>query len=91
MNYRLQLSPIFGSQQRRQQLELNLPLRERGQGPAAKWEHAELFRSWLVYDSDLGAGRTKSHWNKVLGLGLALAVSMTFWVGVGLMLAEHLK
>jgi hypothetical protein len=89
MNYRLQLSPIFGTRRPQQQLELDLPLRERWEGPAAKWVDAEVFRSWLVYDSDLEAGRStgRLNWNMVLGLALAVAVSITFWVGVGLMVA----
>jgi hypothetical protein len=91
MNYRLQFSPIFGTQQPEQQPALDLPLRKRWESPAAKWENAEVFRSWLVYDSDLEAERSKGHfnWNAVLGLALATAVSVTFWVGVVLMVANR--
>jgi hypothetical protein len=91
MNYRLQFSPLFGTQRPPRHVEIDLPLRGRWEGPIANWENAEVFRSWLVYDSALETGRTQSHWNKVLGLGLALAVSVTFWVGVGLMVADHWK
>jgi hypothetical protein len=93
MNRRLQFSPIFGTQQPQQDPAANLPLRERWEGPAAKWENAEVFRSWLVYDSDLEAEHSSSkghfNWNAVLGLALAVAVSVTFWVGVVLMVANR--
>jgi hypothetical protein len=91
MNYRLQFSPIFGTQQPRQDPAANLPLRERRKRPATKWDDAEVFRSWLVYDSDLEAERSEGHfnWNAVLGLALAVAVSVTFWVGVVLMVANR--
>ena len=88
---RLQLSPIFGTQQPQEQSELDLPLSERWEGPAAKWENADVFRSWMVYDSELETGCTKGrvNWNTVFGLFLALSVSVTFWVGLGLMIANR--
>jgi hypothetical protein len=50
----------------------------------------KFLRSWLVYDSNVGAGLRPGHinWNMVLGLALATAVSASFWAGVGLVIAR---
>jgi hypothetical protein len=89
MNYRLQLSPIFGTQDS----HLDVPSRESQEGPATRWEDAEFFRSWLVYDSDLDSASTKGRGNgpMVLGLALTVIVSVIFWVGLGLMIASRWK
>jgi hypothetical protein len=89
MNYRLQFSPISGTQDS----DLDVPLRESEESPAAGWEEANFFRSWLVYDSDLDSVPTKSRikWGMVLGLALAVVVSVAFWVGFGLMIANRWK
>ena len=73
MNYRMQFSPMSGTHQSR----------------LASWEDAKFFRSWLVYDSDLEATRTRGrvNWNMVLGVALATGISACFWAGVGLMIA----
>jgi hypothetical protein len=88
MNYRLQLSPISGSHESL----VDLPAREWPEGSTKK-EDAEFFRSWLVYDFDLDSARTKGRvsWNMFLGLALAVLVSVTFWVGLGLMIASRWK
>lgn len=89
MNYRVQLSPLFGTQEPRQ----DLPLCEGWQSQTTKWEDAEIFRSWLVYEADLEARSTpgRVHWNMMLGLALAVVVSVTFWIGVGLTIANRWK
>jgi len=89
MNYRLQLSPISGTRES----HVDLPSRERGEGPPPNSEDANVLRSWLVYDSDLEPvrGGSRSNWNTVLGLALAVGVSVGFWVGVGIMMASFWK
>jgi hypothetical protein len=89
MNYRLQLSPISGARDS----QIDLPPRKRPESSATKWEDAEFFRSWLVYDSDLDSASTKGRVNgpMVLGLALAVLVSVTFWIGLGLMIASRWK
>jgi hypothetical protein len=92
MNYRVHLSPIFGTPEPHQQ-HLDLPLRERWEDLAAKWDEAEVFRSWLVYDSDAEAkyAQRRVNWNMLLGLGLAFSVSVSFWIGLGLVIANRWK
>jgi len=48
----------------------------------------KFLRSWLVYDSDIQTGRAPGRvkWSMVMGLALAMAVSATFWAGVGMMM-----
>jgi hypothetical protein len=89
MNYRLQLSPISGARDS----QIDLPQGDRLESSATKWEDAEFFRSWLVYDSDLDLASTKGRVNGpiVFGLALAVLVSVTFWVGLGLMIASRWK
>jgi len=89
MNYRLQLSPISGTHES----QLDVPSSELSENPLKNWQDATFFRSWLVYDSDFGSGRTerRGKWNKVLGLALAVVVSTAFWLGVGLTIARAWK
>jgi hypothetical protein len=82
MKYRLQFSPISGTRESHaDQLSLQ-------PSPFANSRDANFFRSWLVYDSDLEAedAPDRLHGNMVLGLSLAVMISATFWVGVGLMI-----
>jgi ABC-type sugar transport system permease subunit len=52
----------------------------------------QLFRSWLVYDSNIqGFGLRRVNWNTVRGLALATAISVGVWAGVGLMFARIWK
>ena len=81
MKYRLQFSPISGTRGScADQLS-----RERG---PFNLQEPKFFRSWVVYDSNLEGEETpgRLHWNMLLGLALAVTVSATFWVGVGLMI-----
>jgi len=89
MNYRLQLSPISGAHES----QLHLPSSELSEAPVNNWQDAMFFRSWVVYDSDFGSGRTerRGKWNMVLGLALAGVVSAAFWVGLGLTIARAWK
>ena len=89
MNYRLQFSPISGTRES----QIDLPSRERWESAPTNWEDATLFRSWLVYDSDVEPNRTRGriNWNVVLGLALAVVVSVSFWAGVGRMIARVWK
>ncbi|MFZ0772960.1 MAG: hypothetical protein WCA49_23250 [Candidatus Sulfotelmatobacter sp.] len=89
MNRRSQLSPIFsppGSNSR-------LPPAAPSRGSRARWQDAKLFRSWLVYDSDLEATRTQGrfNWNVVSGLVLMAVVSGGGWFCIGLLARHFLK
>jgi hypothetical protein len=85
MNYRLQLSPISGTHE-----STGVPSHDQWDGSLTNWEDAKFFRSWLVYDSDQEPNRTdgRSKWTMVLGLAMAVVVSVSFWVGVGLIIAR---
>jgi len=88
MKYRLQLSPISGTRES----HTDLPSRERWVSPFTNSEDARFFRSWLVYDSDLEGENTHGiRWNMILGLALAVIVSATIWLGVGLMIERAWK
>jgi hypothetical protein len=89
MNYRLQLSPISGSRESR----IDLPSCELWEDPFSNWENAKFYRSWLVYDSDPQdeVTRGRMNWSVVLGLTSAAVVSISFWVGAGLLLARFWK
>jgi len=88
MNYKLQPFPVTRSHESR----VHLPSRKaRGVAPE-NLEDAKFFRSWLVYDSDLETTRTgRVNWNVVLGLGLVVALSASFWATIGLMMARLWK
>jgi len=46
----------------------------------------------MVYDSDLEGQNTHGiRWNMILGLALAVIVSATIWLGVGLMIERAWK
>ena len=81
MNYKMQLSPISSTHKSHIRL------------PRARWEEARFFRSWLVYDSDLEATRTRGriNWNMVTSLALITLVSGGGWVGISLLLRHLLK
>jgi len=81
MKYRVQCSPISGT---RDSYPDQLS-RERG---SFNLQEPKFFRSWLVYDSNLEGEEIpgRLQWNMLLGLALAVTVSATFWVGVGLMI-----
>jgi hypothetical protein len=85
MNYRLQLSPIFGNSRS----QTDVPFRERPQYSIVNSEEGKIFRSWLVYDSSLEDGR--SNWNTFTGITFALAVSVACWIGLGYAVARVLK
>ncbi len=52
------------------------------------WDDATFFRLCLGFDTD--AKRAKPNWNAVFGLGLATAVSLSFWAGVGFVISRLL-
>ena len=88
MKYRLQLSPISGTRES----HTDLPSRERWVSPFTNSKDARFFRSWMVYDSDLEGQNTHGiRWNMILGLALAVIVSATIWLGVGLMIERAWK
>jgi hypothetical protein len=87
MNYRLQLSPISGV--RESQIEFPFAESLNLESQAAQWQDAEFLRSWLVYDSQ--CAENGLNWNAVLGLGLAVGVSIACWMGLGMMLTRLLK
>jgi hypothetical protein len=87
MNYRLQLSPVFDVRES----QIDLPFNERAEGHSKNWQDAEFLRSWLVYDSDLQSYRRGLNWNAILGLSLAVSVSVAAWTGIGVALSHLLK
>jgi hypothetical protein len=68
--------------------QVDIPPRERQQ---LTWETTKFYRSWVVYDSDMAPKNTGINWNMVLGLVLALAVSIGCWAGAGILIARLLK
>jgi len=89
MNHRLQLSPKFSPPESSSRRRLAEP---RG-GSLVRWEDATFFRSWLVYDSDLEATRTRGrfNWNMVAGLVLMVVVGAGGWFCVGLLVRHFLS
>ena len=85
MNYRLQLSPIAGIHES----EVDSPRHDSRQ--TANWENARLFRSWLVYDSGVQRRRRGINWHLLLGLSLAVVLSVAFWVGVAVLVWDLVK
>jgi hypothetical protein len=89
MNYRLQLSPISGV--RESQIEFPFAEAVNLESQPAKWQDAEFLRSWLVYDSEGAEGNRRTYnWNALLGLSLAVSVSVACWIGLGITLARLL-
>jgi hypothetical protein len=81
MNYKMQLSPISGTRDSHSRL------------PFTSREDARFFRSWLVYDSDLDATRSRGrlNWNMVVGVGLMAVVSAGGWYGFASLLRYLVK
>ena len=77
MSYRLsQLTPrtrIFPVQD---EFSTNFPL------SAEASQDTEFLRCWLERDADREEQSGQLNWDKISGLGVALAVSAAFWVGV---------
>jgi hypothetical protein len=88
MNYKLQPFPVTSTRESRV-----LPPSSKTWGVAPEsLEDPKFFRSWLVYDSDLKTTRTgRVNWNVVLGLGLVVILSASFWATIGLMMARFWK
>jgi hypothetical protein len=61
--------------------------------PDAALQDMKFLRSWLVYDSDIqiGVARGRFDWNLIAGIALAVGISVTFWAGIGLMIARVWK
>jgi hypothetical protein len=90
MNYRLQLSPISGL--RESQIEFPFAKSVNLEAHPATWQDAEFLRWWLVYDSEGIHNRSRIYnWNALLGLLLAVGVSIACWIGVGMMLTRLLR
>jgi hypothetical protein len=86
MNYKLQFSPISSTGES----HVSGPLQERWGTPFSNWEDAKFFRSWLVFDSfdlEIARNRGRFNWNLLLGMVLVLGISVSFWTGVGVMVA----
>jgi hypothetical protein len=83
MNYKLQPFPLFGPPESR----LARPT------APARWEAQNFFRTWLVYDSDLEATRTRGHinWNVIMGVLFMTVVSGSGWFCIGLFVRHFLK
>jgi hypothetical protein len=41
-----------------------------------------FLQSWFAYDPELDAGSTGINWGAISGLALAIAISVSCWVGV---------
>jgi hypothetical protein len=50
------------------------------------WDDAKFFRLCLVYDSRIKSVRT--NWSRIFGLGIATAISITLWLGLGFVIAR---
>lgn len=88
MNYRLQLSPISGVRES----QIKFPFVECMEAEPGKWEDGEFLRSWLVYDSDCALnGAPRPNWNALIGIGLAITVSIGCWTGLGLAITHLWK
>lgn len=61
--------------------------------PPEKFKDVEFLRSWLEFDSESeGSDRSsRLNWNALMGLGLMIGISASFWTGVGFMAAHFLK
>jgi hypothetical protein len=89
MSYKSQLFPLSSTCE----TTLRRPISySRGSSPP-NLQGMKFFRSWLVYDSELENGRRQGRgkWNAVLGLTLATGIGVSFWTGVGLMIAHFWK
>jgi hypothetical protein len=92
MSYKVQPFPVINARESRRHGSLSKRL-----GDPPTWsttgEDVQLFRSWLVYDSNIqqGFGLRRVNWNTVRGLALATAISVGVWAGVGLMFARIWK
>jgi hypothetical protein len=86
MSHKLQPFPMSSARESR----VHLPVSKALGVPPENSEEAKFFRSWLVYDSDLQTTRSgcRVNWNVVLGLGLVIALSVSIWATVGLMMAR---
>jgi hypothetical protein len=89
---RLQLSPMSVSG--RSSSTRSYPRVEFGnRRGSARWEDVKFFRSWLVYDSELEASRSRGafNWNFFLGFTIALAISIAGWYGAAVLLRHSLR
>jgi hypothetical protein len=50
------------------------------------WDDAKFFRLCLVYDSR--NKRVRPNWSRIFGLGIATAISLTLWLGLGFVIAR---
>lgn len=58
---------------------------------SSDYREAEFLRSaWLIDDPELNAPRRRN-WGLILGVAIALGVSVSFWAGVGLAIAHLWK
>jgi hypothetical protein len=85
MSYKSQLNPLSGTGEK----PLRLLIRGSwGSAPADSGD-MKFLRSWLAYDSDIQDGLADhSEHSRFLGLALLVAISASFWAGVGLMIAR---
>jgi hypothetical protein len=85
MNNRMQLSATSHGSKSRSPLRFG----ERW----ARWEDVKFFRSWLVYDSDLEASRSRGrlNWNMLAGLMAMVVISAGGWSCIGLLVRHLLK
>ncbi len=88
---RLQLSPMSRSMSGSMHSHPGVEFGDRRS--LARLEDARFFRSWLVYDSELEANRTRGYfnWNIFLGLATAMLVSAAGWSGAALVLKHFLR
>ena len=89
MSYRLLQLPPLSTQGTRMRISIRGPW----SGSLGDTHEMQWLRSWLVYDSGLdGHGyQDRVRWGVLLGLGLALGLSASFWTAVGLLVAHGWK
>jgi hypothetical protein len=80
MRHRSQLSPVSDIR------ESQATSGERPIALSNTRDDVNFFRLCLFYDSTIKSVRP--NWSAVLGLGLATVVSVSFWVGVGLVIVR---
>ena len=85
MSFRvLQLSPLTSTEGTQMRIAI--------QGPWSSppgLSDTQFLRSWLVYDSELEDGEPRSRIH--VALGMLLFISVGFWTGVGVLVAQIWK
>ena len=71
-------------------INLKISTESPGSSLPFNYHEAKFSRSWLIYDPELDVFRLINR-DVVLGMGLALVISASFWTGIGLAIAQVWK